>query len=187
MSQFKEYSDEALMVLLQKGTTSALDELYHRYSKKLLGLMYRMLSCNEALAQDLLHDTFIKIMENPDAFDNSRSFKPWIYTIASNACKRSYRQKETRDLDALNNDARHATELGLNLDASHISGAIAEAVNSLSYEHKEVVVLRHQQALSIKEISAITLCAEGTVKSRLFTARKILATKLKDYHPNSIL
>ena len=66
------------MDLLQKGSSAAFEEIYLRYSKDLLALMYRLLQCNEALAQDILHDIFLKIVEKPKQFDTSRKFKPWI-------------------------------------------------------------------------------------------------------------
>jgi RNA polymerase sigma-70 factor (ECF subfamily) len=187
MSNFNHSTDESLMGLLQKGDTVALDEIYKRYSKNLLALMYRLLQCNEALAQDLLHDMFLKIIERPEQFDVSRKFKPWIYTIATNACRKTYRTNKTVGLDAIQDRTTPDNTPAQELDQKQLNHSLNQAIRELSYEHKEVFVLKHQQDLSIKEIANVVQCAEGTVKSRLFTSRKLLAEKLKSYHPNFAL
>ena len=103
MNMLNQQSDESLMLLLQKGSTGASEEIYKRYSQRLLALMYRMLNCNEALAQDILHDMFVQLIEKPELFDASKKFKPWIYTIAANACRKTYRGKKTENLEQLVN------------------------------------------------------------------------------------
>ena len=190
MAATHNYSDEYLMDLLKGGSATAFEELYKRYSQKLLALMCKMLNHNEALAQDLLHDTFLKIIEKPEQFNSQKRFEPWIYTIAANACRKTYRAKLLTNVEDIKE-----SELGVaeNIVVHHKSEnsnfrlALNKALDQLSYEHKETFVLKHQHELSIKQIAVVLQCAEGTVKSRLFTARKILAKKLNQYHPKSTI
>ena len=190
MQTVQYYTDEYLMEMVKDRSSEAFEEIYHRYSQKLLALMTKMLNRNQALAQDLLRDTFLKLLEKPELFDVKKRFKPWIYTVASNACRKTYREKIFDDIDALMEHQNPKTELPTiesETEEAKFAIHLNSALDSLSYEHKETFVLKHQQDFSIKEIASVLNCAEGTVKSRLFAARKILAQKLKTYHPKSAL
>src|SRR3954463_9705995 len=92
--RFSLLSDEELMFCLNSGEDLAFDELYGRYSKRLLGYFIRMLNFDKNLAEDALQDLFLKIAEAPEKFDNNRSFKTWIFSVASNSCKNYYRHKK---------------------------------------------------------------------------------------------
>ena len=75
------------MLAIRQGEKTAFNELYQRYSGKLYGYILKLLWYNEVSAQDLLQDLFTKIITQPHLFDTNRSFKTWVYTIASNLCK----------------------------------------------------------------------------------------------------
>jgi len=92
--RFSIYSDEELMFFLSSGEVLAFDELYERYSKRLYGYFIRMLNFDAALAEDALQDLFLKIAESPQKFDRNRSFKTWVFSVASNSCKNYYRHKK---------------------------------------------------------------------------------------------
>ena len=188
MKALQSYTDEQLMDLLKDKSILAFEELYLRYSQKLLALMSKMLNHNESLAQDLLHDTFLKLIEKPEVFNTQRKFKPWIYSVVANACRKTYRIKvmaniETVETAAFETEMPHQVERQLDTFRS----ALNKALDEISYVHKETFVLKHQHGLSIKDIAGVLGCAEGTVKSRLHTARKILADKLKTHHPKSTI
>ena len=87
------YTDEELMHFIINGEEFAFNELYKRYAKKLLGYFTRMLNYDRIMAEDALQDVFLKIAEDPTRFDHSRSFKTWVFAIASNQCKNFYRHQ----------------------------------------------------------------------------------------------
>ncbi len=103
--------DEELMQKIKQGSEAALTELYQRYSTFLLRYFTRLLWNNRAMAEDFLHDLFLKIIHNPQYFDANRKFSTWVYSVAHNMCKNEYRKKrnelrldgievkQTRDLD----------------------------------------------------------------------------------------
>ena len=93
-SKFSIYSDEELMTFICRGEVEAFDEVYERYGKRLFVYFTRMLNFNRAAAEDALQDLFMKIAESPQKFDTSRSFKTWIFSVASNTCKNHYRHQE---------------------------------------------------------------------------------------------
>lgn len=178
-----DYSDEELMLAIQQGEKLAFNELYARYSDKLYGYLLKMLWYNEVRAQDLLQDLFAKIITQPQLFDTERSFKTWIYTIASNLCKNEFKRNEVRKGTVNGVEQFHTLSTDENLDKkiqeNQFRDALTEELKRLDDKHREVFVLKHIDGLSIKEISEITGANEGTVKSRLFYAIKKLADSLK--------
>ena len=67
-------TDEQLMVSIENGNKKAFDTLYARYEKKMFYFFFRKLNNNQEKSEDFLHDLFMKIIEKPDAFDNSKAF-----------------------------------------------------------------------------------------------------------------
>jgi RNA polymerase sigma-70 factor (ECF subfamily) len=180
---FSDYSDEELMLAIQQGEKLAFNELYARYSHKLYGYLLKMLWYNEMRAQDLLQDLFAKIISQPHLFDPLRSFKTWVYTIASNLCKNEFKRNEIRKGTVNGVEQFHTLSTEENLEKKtqemQFREALTEELKRLDDKHREVFVLKHIDGLSIKEISEITGANEGTVKSRLFYAIKKLADSLK--------
>ncbi len=186
----KSTPDESLMVLISRGETSAFDEIYNRYSKRLLYFFCRMLGHDEEKAQDFLQDLFLKIIEKPHLFQKEKNFATWIYTIANNMCKNEYRHRLVRkdirnegNVDLISPDEstdEHPTEK--NIDRMNFRKALFSELENLKSEQKAVFLLKYQENYSIKKISSILKCSEGTVKSRLFYTTKKLAEKLKDYN-----
>ena len=94
--RYQQFSDEHLMKLIQGGDASAFNELYDRYSKRLLHYFYRMLGQKEDKAQDFLQDLFLKVIDKTDFFDTDKNFSTWIFTVAYNLCKNEYRKMAVR-------------------------------------------------------------------------------------------
>ncbi|PCJ66002.1 MAG: hypothetical protein COA58_07950 [Bacteroidetes bacterium] len=176
------------MELLQQGSKPAFNEIYARYSKRLLYFMFRLLNGDESLAQDKLHDVFLKLIERPDRFDSTRQFKSWIYKVASNECNKHYRGTTGLSYETLENveDSVDPT-IYQYLENTSFKRALTLHLKELSYEHKCTFVLRFQEGLSVKEISTIMDCPEGTVKSRIHHSTRILSNKLKEYNPINTL
>jgi len=181
-------SDEELMLLIVKGKEKAFNELYHRYAKKMLFFFYSKLNNDKEKANDFLQNLFLKIIENPKAFDSNRKFSTWIYVVAYNMCKNDYRKNENRNnitttlnLDALS--ANTGNSYSLELDNNIFKHEFNKQLSNLDALKKETFILRYQQHLSIKEISIILDCPEGTVKSRLYYCVKKLSDKLTIFNP----
>ncbi|NBU92680.1 MAG: RNA polymerase sigma factor [Flavobacteriia bacterium] len=179
---FVDYSDEDLMLAIQQGEKLAFNELYTRYSDKLYGYILKMLWYNEVRAQDLLQDLFAKIITQPGLFDTDRTFKTWVYTIASNLCKNEFKRNEVRKGTVNGVEQFYSLSSDSNVEKEvherQFRDALTEALMKLDTKHRQVFVLKHMDGLSIKEIAEITEANEGTVKSRLFYAIKKLADTL---------
>jgi RNA polymerase sigma-70 factor (ECF subfamily) len=189
--KYKKLGDEKLMQCIQQGDASAFNELYDRYSKRLLFYFFRELGGDEEKAQDFLQEVFLKIVEKPGLFCTERKFSTWIFTVAYNMCKNEYRRMEVRnvvdnnvDIDETQpgaDDDYHQVER--NIDQKAFERALIAELEKLEDSHRSAFLLRYQQNLTIKEIGDILGCSEGTVKSRLFYATHKLATRLKAFNP----
>ena len=183
-------SNEAhLMSRIRSGDTGAFNELYDRYSNRLLHYFFKMLGGNEDRAQDFLQSLFLKIVEKPDHFKKGYNFKSWIFTIAHNMCKNEYRRLETTKRfsveieDMITENQSDHNFIDEQMDYFKFISALNEELTKIEPDHRSIFILRYQEQLSIPEIKKIVGCSEGTVKSRLFYTTKKLAKCLSEFHP----
>jgi len=190
--KYSEFSDEYLIQLQVNGDSAAFNELYKRYSDRLLYYFYRMLGNSHEKAQDFLQDIFIKLMGKSSTFDPSRKFTTWIFSIAHNMCKNEYRRMDIRKdvaIDAyseylLDNEEPSFENAGS--DMNQFTKELFEELQSFDEIHKTAFLLRYREGLPVKEIGQILEISEGTVKSRLFYTRRKLSEKLSKYR-NALL
>ena len=180
--------DEVLMQAIAKGDKRAFDELYQRYAKLLLAYFTRMLWKDREKAEDFVHDLFAKIIQKPDSFDTTRSFKTWVYSVANNMCKNEYKKQEVRKNTTSGIDNHYAvSDSKVNVFEEVQDAQFKEVfdvrMDELDEKHSEAFRLRHIDGLSIKEIADVLGLNEGTVKSRIFYAIKYLAEGLKEFNP----
>jgi RNA polymerase sigma-70 factor (ECF subfamily) len=187
-AQHNTFSDEELMQAISKGDKRAFDELYDRYAAALLRYFMRMLWKDREKSEDFVHDLFAKIVNKPEYFDPTRSFKTWVYSVANNMCKNEYKKAEVRKGMSNGLDNHYAlSDTSVNVmnevQDSFFQEAFVKNLAALDEKHKEAFSLRHIEGLSIKEIAEVLEINEGTVKSRLFYATKYLAESLKEFNP----
>ncbi len=175
------------MSFIAAGNKSGLEEIYDRYSKKILFYFYRMFAGDEEKAQDFLQDVFLRIVEKPNLFNTELKFSTWIFSIASNLCKNEYRRLKVREIMDVKPDLDHHAynnpDQGTNLDNDIIEAAIQHEIGQLDPDQSSTFILRYQENLSIKEIGKILDCSPGTIKSRLFYTTRKLASRLSEYNP----
>ncbi len=185
--KYTSLSDEELMKALSKGDQRAFDELYKRFYAQLLGYFKNMLWGDREKAEDMVHDIFAKIIKNPDYFDTNRSFRTWLFSVASNMCKNEYKKQAVRKNTSTGVEDYRSISSNTNVLAEvqdiQFQQAFEENLAKMDEKHREVFTLRHLEGLSMKEIAEVMEINEGTVKSRLFYATKFLAEKLKVYNP----
>jgi RNA polymerase sigma factor (sigma-70 family) len=187
-AQHNTFSDEELMQAISKGDKRAFDELYNRYAAALMRYFMRMLWKDREKSEDFIHDLFAKIINKPEYFDPTRSFKTWVYSVANNMCKNEYKKAEVRKGMSNGLDNHYAlSDTSVNVmnevQDSFFQEAFVKNLAALDEKHKEAFSLRHIEGLSIKEIAEVLEINEGTVKSRLFYATKYLAESLKEFNP----
>ncbi|MDE5903190.1 MAG: RNA polymerase sigma factor [Muribaculaceae bacterium] len=150
----------------------------------LLNFAYQLTSNREA-AQDLLQDTTLKALDNEDKYVDNTNFKGWIFTIMRNIFINNYRQTvrqatvvdKTDDLYHLN----ISQDSGLTTpEGSYAVKEISQALNSFSEEYR-VPFNMYVAGYKYHEIADKLGLPLGTVKSRIFFARKRLRSELADY------
>ncbi len=134
---------------------------------------------------DIEQEVYIKTWKNIDNYKESGKLKSWIATITANVCRdyfksSSYKQnmREVRDESVLENKAILASQEKV-IDAKKRQKIILKAVDELPYKMRKVVILFEFEDFTIAEIAKKLGEPEGTIKSRLYNARKVLAEKLK--------
>ncbi len=193
MKKYERYSDEKLMTFLQASKPPAFEEIYRRYSRKILYYFYNMLGGDEQKAQDFVHDLFLKIIEKPELFDPGKKFSTWIFSIAGNMCKNEYRRLSVRKAyreqlpmtDHSQPESEEHSAIDRRLDLAEFKRCVMSELMKWDTGKRNIFVLRFQENLSVKEISQIVGCREGTVKSRLFYLTRKMATCLKDFNPET--
>lgn len=181
----KSLSDEELMERIIHRDKLAFSELYDRYSGRLMTYFMRMLWNNRNLSEDLLQDLFMKIAKQPELFDTSRVFKPWVYTVANNLCKMEYRKAGKKSpsvsLDKAPEIVDNSQKITEQVDRKAFTIKLKEVLESIKEPHKSTFTLRYFEELSLKEIAQIHDCSEGTVKSRLFYTLRKIASKMPQF------
>ena len=154
----------------------SFDQLYERYATDVLRVSYYYLG-NKDLAEDVTQDVFVKLLVNRPDLEEGRE-KAWLLKVALNRCRDLWRSAWIKKV-VLGHPAFESfpapDEIGRMADQQ----SLAEAVNRLKPEFKEVVLLFYYQGFSVAEISDMLQIAEGTVSSRLSRARERLQKELK--------
>ncbi len=183
---YSKISDEELMSMLANGGQSAFDELYKRYAKPMLNFFMRLLNFDKERAEDLLHDLFLKIIEQPGSFDRSRTFSTWFYTLAGNMLKNEYRNQSVRNEHTLLHLQQFESQQVFNnenIDNELFHSKLEAELQQLDAGSQLLFRLRFTEEMSVKQIAEIINCPEGTIKSRLFYLTKQLSKKLTLYKP----
>ena len=180
---YSAISDENLMQQFQEGNNNAFKELYSRYENYVLNFFYGKLWSDREKAEDFTHDLFTKIIKNPDAFDTSRKFKTWLFSVANNMCKNEYKKQSVRHegSQSMPEDKEFAGNVQAAddlVDKKNFAEALKEELDKLGEKHRVVFEMRHFDGLALNEIAEILEINTGTVKSRLHHATKHLADKL---------
>ena len=161
------------------------------YEKNVYNLALRMVN-NREDAADLTQDAFIKAYNSLDSFRGDSKFSVWLYRIVSNLCLDFLRRQSRRGTVSLSVEDEDGEEAQLDLpDESQSPEALLErqltrdavrrGLEAVPEESRQILLLREIQGLSYEEISQVLGLEAGTVKSRLFRARKRLcAFLLKD-------
>lgn len=165
-------SDEAIVCEVLEGHSGAFAILLERYQTVLFNLALRILG-NHDDARDAVQTAFLKAYEKLDTFNPEHRFFSWIYRICMNeslnACKKRRPIEEVglRIVDPARSPAEVLMMKGL-------KDAVQSALMQLKVDYRQILVLRHFSELSHRDIGELLGIEEKTVKSRLFTARRLM-------------
>ena len=175
---------------LKRQDAGLLDELIVRYQHRLLRyLLY--LTSNREQAEDLFQEVWMRVLVRGSQYNGQARFETWLFTIARNLLIDQRRKRTMSSLDELfegkgDDDRPMAFEVadGDPTPFDHFSnfedrGRIAAALLELDTLHREVLVLRFHEELSLEEIAKVTRAPLSTVKSRLYRGMAMIKPKLE--------
>jgi RNA polymerase sigma-70 factor, ECF subfamily len=188
-------SDEALMIRFQRGERAAFTQLVRRHQTGLFNFAMRQLRV-ASLAEDVVQEAFVRVVQNALDFKHEARFSTWVYTITRNLCIDHLRKRALRKHPSLDESKRGEEGDGPTLGeqtadsranverqvtGTELKERIALAVDELPDDQREVFLLRELSNLPFKEIAEITGVPENTVKSRMRYALERLQAALQEY------
>lgn len=172
---------------LRRRDPDLLDRLIEQYQHRLLRYLLH-LTGNPALAEDLFQETWIRVLERGRQYDGRHEFCTWLFAVARHLFIDSTRRKHHASLDGMLDDENRPIEIPATGQPSafdltvqrELSERVADGLTHLVAEHREALVLRFQEGLSLEEIAVVTGAPLGTVKSRIYRGLNALQPYLKE-------
>jgi RNA polymerase sigma-70 factor (ECF subfamily) len=171
---FRAVEDADLIGRVRTGDVEAFNLLISRWEKRVYNYLLRLTARQED-ALDLCQEVFLKAYQNIRKLDDATRFGPWLYRIAHNEAYSLFRKKKPEFVpdDASYADMQAAPDPGLDLTL-----AVTTALDRLSADQREAVILKIYQGFKFEEMAEILECPVSTVKSRVYTALDLLKKHL---------
>ena len=180
--------ERELITKAVQGDEASFEALILSCKNRAYNIAFRYMN-NEEDAMDVLQEAFIKIYRGLPSFNMDSSFDTWVYRIVVNAANDALRKRkkiaalqlvypddeEKNPAEEVPDSAPLPEEV---LENKEHAGYIIDCLNKLDEDHRQVLILRDIQGFSYEEISQMTDCSMGTVKSRISRARR----KLKEIY-----
>jgi RNA polymerase sigma-70 factor (ECF subfamily) len=168
--------DFDLLAAVAAGNRAALEQLYHSYHRKLARFLSRFTSRYENV-EEIINDTFMVVWQNAKDFRNASQVSTWIFGIAyRTALKSVRRQKNHAAALSLDESPEQTTDPEADVE---VQDWVTRGLSCLTVDHRLTLELAYRMGHSLEEIAAITDTPVGTVKARMFHARR----KLREYLP----
>ncbi len=194
LAMLHDESDEALMLRYQQGEVRAFEILLTRHRKPVFNFILRFVQ-NRELAEDLLQESFLRVIRSAEKYQRQAKFTTWLYTIARNLCvdqSRRAKHRKTKSLDqSLSKDSEGGTLLDVTagnelpsdrkLVSKEIHQKLQAALGELSEDQREVFLMREFLDMPFKQISDVVGVSENTVKSRMRYALQKLRMELEEF------
>ena len=183
-------TDEDLVAAVLEGDRERFGDLIDRYQGRLVNYLFRLLR-NGDDAHDLAQEVLVKVYQVLDRYDPQYKFSTWLFRVAQNAAIDQIRRRRLKVVSLRQEDEEGegrdwdlpSPERGPygELRNQERGEAIQEAIESLPWEYRELILLRHFGELHYEEIARIKEMPLGTVKNKLFRGRQMLKEKLQDF------
>ena len=180
-----------LVAAAQKGDVKSFEELYVTYYGKIYAFA-KMILKNDRDAEDILQNTFITAWKKLNTLQTPQTFSVWLQIIAKNLCNDQLKRKSfalllDADKEMENFECEESDELlpAVYAERADLKDRLSQIIESLSDAHRQTIVLYYFNELSVEEIADVMQCSPGTVKSRLYFARKAIRTEVEEQERKS--
>jgi RNA polymerase sigma-70 factor, ECF subfamily len=173
-------ADEVLIANIAKGDQRAMAALFARHRVAIYRFVLRMVR-NEATAEEVNGDVFLDVWRQAATFQGRSAVSTWIFSIARFKALTALQRWREEELDEEKASvvADETDDPEVALAKKDKTAALRHCLQKLSAEHREIVNLVYYQHKSIQEVAGIVGIPEGTVKTRMFHARKKLSDLLR--------
>lgn len=175
-----------LVAQARKGSAEAYDELIRRYSTGLFGYVYRCVG-NHADAEELLQDIFLRMVRGLRTYREQEKFKVWLYRLAHNRIVDHWRRRrpipmsDQSENDPIGHAPGRETNPAVAADQAEQVDRLQQALEHLSPEQRETLLLRYFGGVRFEQIAKMTGCPIGTALARahrgLAKLKNLLAEK----------
>ncbi len=171
------------------GDQTAFSQIVDKYQKPVYNICYHMLKNGEE-AEDAAQEVFLRVFSKLDTYDESRQFSTWLFAIASHYCMDRWKKRRFQlvSWDDLKNmlserESSQPEKVMMNLEASR---EVHNILQTLRPDYRMVVILKYWHAMSYEEIADTMDTTVSTIKSKLFRARKMMATAAEKQQANDL-
>lgn len=179
--EMKHLNDQELMRIVQSGDYSPASEIYDRYSGRIYNFAFRFLKNSEA-AEDATQEVFVKMLKHANQFHGDAKLSTWLFSITANWCRDYLRKADNKSKESddvlVTLPAPAELSPDRNLEQREDAARVRKALEALTAEQREAILLSRYQGLSYAEIAQIAGCSEGAVKTRVFRAMETLKKTL---------
>ena len=187
------HADALLVERAKRGETRAFEMLVVKYQRRVQRLIARMVR-DAALVEDVAQETFIRAYRALPQFRGDSAFYTWLYRIAINTAKKALvglrrdplvnesslvSPEDGEEPSRVENELSDGETPEAVLASKEIAATVNAAIDALSEDLRQAIVLREIEGLSYEEIADVMNCPIGTVRSRIFRAREAIATRLR--------
>lgn len=170
-------TDNALMLKVKSGDVDRLGLLFDRYHQVLYSFFYRFTS-SKMVSEDLVQNVFMRMLKYKHTFTGDGKFTTWMYHLSRNVYADHYR-KDSRlgfsdDFTTVENSLLNSYNIEEQTKKEEEIQLLQKALNQLSHDKKEVLILSRYQDLKYKEIAEILGCSEAAIKVKVFRAMQDL-------------
>lgn len=187
MSHLPESTLKHLLVEISEGNTRAFDRIYQSYHRDVFRFVMHMRG-NRADADEIVNDVFLALGMNPLAFKGDSSFTSWLLGIAKNKVydrlRKLGRSIRTESMDEVDVSDRPDLAGDVPTQAMRLEDgeALSHCREQLPDVQKEAIYWAYVRDASMQEIAEVQKCSTGTVKSRLYNARKFLRQCIETFN-----
>lgn len=173
-------SEHELLKAIAGGDSLALQKLFARHNVRVFRFIVRVVR-NDALAEEIVNEVFVDVWRHAGRYEGRSAPLTWILAIAHNKARSALRKRteEAIDEDKMGEIADESDTPEIIAQKGDIGAVLRQCLEKLSREHREIIDLVYYHERSVEEASEILGIPEGTVKTRMFHARKKLSELLK--------
>lgn len=165
-------TDNALMIKVKDGDLDRLGMLFERYKKPLYGFFYGM-NRDQELSEDLVQNTFFRILKYRHLFRGDGDFRAWMFHIARNVSHDHHRKNKIKakdDVEDWQDKLGHQENRSTEMQQEDERYLLSVAMDKLPAEKREILLLSKYQEKKYNEIGELLGCTEGAVKVKVFRA-----------------